>query len=74
MTSKVGQVLISNKMFLPLNSIVKNINPPAMACSILQLATCLYEWDYQYHLCNKNTNNYTDVLPGLKNFCIQWGN
>jgi len=43
MTSKVGQVLISNKMFLPLNSIVKNINPPAMACSILQLATCLYE-------------------------------
>lgn len=67
MTSKVDQVLLSDKICLPLNSIVKNIILHLMACCIFQLATSLHEWDYQYHLCDKNTNNYRDILPGLKN-------
>lgn len=66
------------KMCLPLNSIVKNTCLHLMACYIIQLGTHLHEWDYQYYLCNKNTNKHTDILPGLKKHWVysvfKWGN
>lgn len=39
MNSGVGQVLLTDKICLPLNSILKDINLQSMACYILQLAT-----------------------------------